>query len=269
MSLYYAVKHPKTRTHLFPILENAPPIPFPKRRLALILVLALQKPRSLLLQTPPQRCLSQLRALLGISIRLNSLNSRQNPLLLSINTRICIYTRPTLPGNDICLIRSPPNHACKVMMRETLGVVRMLLAVVADQIVRQLVAQGDPPVRHGFHQAFRLIHAAAVQLLEEAQVAEDAAVLVESDCTALLVCENVESRDGKVEDLRAVCEQAAEGLQRGVVVAEEGLGVGRVAGEVDSHAAVELADEFEVVAYAGVAVRGRFLDLVRLRAGEE
>lgn len=44
------------------------------------------------------------------------------------------------------------------MVREALGVVRMLRAVVADEIVRQLVTKCDPPVRHGFDQAFRAGH---------------------------------------------------------------------------------------------------------------
>lgn len=96
-------------------------------------------------------------------------------------------------------------------MRETLGVVRMLRPVVADQVVRQLVAERDPPVCHGFDQAFRGVHVVFVQLFEEAQVAEDAAVFVESDCAALLVGEDVEGGDGEVEDGGAVGEQDVEG----------------------------------------------------------
>lgn len=79
------------------------------------------------------------------------------------------------------------------MVGETLRVIRVLGSVVSDKIMGQFVAQGDPPVGHCFHQTFRRsFQAAAVQLLEVAQVAEDAAVAVERYRGALLVGEDVE-----------------------------------------------------------------------------
>lgn len=104
---------------------------------------------------------------------------------------IYLYTRPALSNSEIGLIGSPPNHAREIVVREALGVVRMLRAVVANEIMRQLVAKRDPPVRHGFDETFRAGHVPLVELLEEAQITEDASVLVERDGAALLVGEDV------------------------------------------------------------------------------
>jgi hypothetical protein len=190
----------------------------------------------------------------------------RKPVLSASDGVVGLRARPILPTSDIGLMRSPPNHSWEVMVRETLRIVRMLRPVVADEVVRQLVAERDPPVRHGLHQPIRTVHAAPVQLLKVSQVAEDAAVSVESDGGALLVRENVDCRYREVEDGRAAYEEGVERCDGALVVCVEGLGVGRVAGEEEFHSLVEVSDECKVVAWSAVAVRWRLFDLVRFWA---
>lgn len=74
-------------------------------------------------------------------------------LVLSIfNNIIHRQARPVLPSSHVGVVRGPPDHPWEIVVRETLRIVRVLRPVVADEIVRQLVAERDPPVRHGFHQ---------------------------------------------------------------------------------------------------------------------
>ena len=150
------------------------------------------------------------------------------------------------------------------MVREALGVVRMLRAVVADEIVRQLVAKRDPPVRHRFDQAFRAGHVPLMQLLEEAQVTEDAAVFVESDGTTLLVGKDVEGRNWQVKNGGAIREEDIEGSERSLVVSEEVLWVRGVAGKEELHALTNVANEREIMAGLAVAVRRGLFDLICL-----
>jgi hypothetical protein len=168
---------------------------------------------------------------------------------------VLLWTSTVLPSSDVGPVRSPPHHAREVLVRETLRIVRVLRPVVADEVVRQLVAEGDPPVRHGFHRAVGAVHAARVQLLEVSQVAEDASISVESDCGTLLVREDVDGRDWEVEDGGAVYEESGERCDGALVVCVEGLRVGRVAGQEEFHALVEIANECKIVARAAVAVR--------------
>ena len=126
--------------------------------------------------------------------------------------------------------------------------------MVTDKIVRQFVAKGDPPVRHGFYQSFWAAHVPFVQLLEKAQVTEDAAILIESDGATLLVGEDVESGDGQVEDRGAVCEQNVEGSKRGLVFSEKDLRVRGVARKEEFHALTDIASECEVMAWLAVTV---------------
>ena len=115
-------------------------------------------------------------------------------LVLSIfNNIIHRQARPVLPSSHVGVVRGPPDHPWEIVVRETLRIVRVLRPVVADKVVCQLMAERDPPVRHGLHQTIGTVHAASMQLLKVPEVAEDAAVLVESDGGTLLVGENVES----------------------------------------------------------------------------
>jgi hypothetical protein len=145
----------------------------------------------------------------------------------------------------------------------------MLRAVVADEIVRQLVAESDPPVRHGFDQAFWGIHVPFVQLLKEAQVAENASVLIESNCTALLVSEDIERGDWEVEDGSAVREQDVERGESSLMVSEEDLRIRGVAREEELHALADIANGCEIVTGFAVTVSWRLLDLVGLWSTEE
>jgi hypothetical protein len=145
----------------------------------------------------------------------------------------------------------------------------MLRAVVADEVVRQLVAESDPPVRHGFDQAFRAVHASLMQLLEKAQVAENASVLIESNRTTLLVSEDVERGDREVEDGSAVREQDIERSKSRLMVSQEDLRVRGVAREEELHALTNITNECKVVAGFAVAVCRRLLDLIGLWSAEE
>jgi hypothetical protein len=190
----------------------------------------------------------------------------RKPVLSASDGIVGLRARPVLPGSHISIAGCPPDHAREVVVRETLRVVRVLRPMVADEIVRQLVAERDPPVRHGFHQPVRTVHAASVQLLKVSQVAEDAAVSVESNGGALLVREDVDGRYREVEDGGAAYEEGVERCDGALVVCVEGLGVGRVAGEEEFHSLVEVSDECEVVAWFAVAVRRRLFDFVRFWA---
>lgn len=155
------------------------------------------------------------------------------------------------------------------MVREALSVVGVLRAVIADEVVCQLVAEGDPPVSHGFDQAFRSVHVALVQLLEEAQIAEDAAIAVESDGTACLIGKDVEGRDWQVEDRRTVDEEHVERCESGLVFFVEDVRVRRMTGKEELHALADFASECEVVTRFVVAVCWGLFDFLGFWAGEE
>lgn len=55
----------------------------------------------------------------------------------------------------------------------------MSRTVVTHEIVRELVTQGDEPVRHGFDFAVDRRHACSMELHEIPEIAEEAAVAVE------------------------------------------------------------------------------------------
>jgi hypothetical protein len=152
---------------------------------------------------------------------------------------------------------------------KALGVVRVLGAVVTDKVVRQFVAESDPPVRHGFDQAFRGIHVSFVQLLKEAQVAENASVLIESNRTALLVSEDVERGNWEVEDRGTVREQNVERSESRLMVSEEDLRVCGVTRKEELHALSNVTNECEVVAGFAVTVCRRLFDLIGLWSAEE
>jgi hypothetical protein len=145
----------------------------------------------------------------------------------------------------------------------------MLRTVVADKIVREFVAKCDPPVRHRFDQALWGIHVSFVELLEEAQITEDAAVFVESDGTALLVGEDVESGDWQVKDGGAVRKKDIEGSDSSLVLFEENLWVCRVTGKEKLHALTDVAMECEIMTRLAVAVCRRLLDFVCLWSTED
>lgn len=106
-------------------------------------------------------------------------------------------------------------------------------------------------------------------MLEEAQVTEDAAVLVESDGTALLVGEDVESRDWQVENGGAVCEQHVKGSERSLVVSEEVLGVRSVTGKEELHALTNVTNECKIMAGLAVTVCRGLLNLICLWSTED
>ncbi len=130
--------------------------------------------------------------------------------------------------------------------------------MVRDNVMRKLMRQHDKPVhqrlgacaaRHGPRYALgrrhdqlllllrllRLLlwllheHAAQVQLLEEAEVAEDAALAVEGNGRAAVVAEDVHAGGRQRVDARAVAQHAGEQLERGPLRGDKGV---RVAGEV-------------------------------------
>lgn len=155
------------------------------------------------------------------------------------------------------------------MRDETLRVIRVLRAVLLDQIVRQLVAERDPPVRAGLDAALGGAHLRQVQLREVAQVAEQGAVAVEGDGRPGLVVEDVDRMRGEVEDGGGVDEDQGE-LGEGVAVGLQEAGrVWVSAGQEEFDAVAELADEGEVVARFAVAVGGRLFDAVGLGRREE
>jgi hypothetical protein len=141
--------------------------------------------------------------------------------------------------------------------------------MVTDKIVRQFVAESDPPVRHGFDQAFRAVHISFMQLLKEAQVAENAAILIESNCSTLLIRKDIERRDWEVEDGGAVREQYVERCKSSLVVSEEDLRIRSVAREEKLHALTNISNEREIMAGFTVAVCRRLFDLVCLWSTEE
>ena len=200
--------------------------------------------------------------------RTPSIYTRKRSLLCASDI-VLFGTTTVLPSSDVGPVRSPPNHTREVLVRETLRVVRVLRPVVADEVVRQFVAERDPPVRHGLHRAIRAVHAASVQLLEIPQIAEDAAVPVESDGGTLLVREDVDGRDREVEDVGAVHKQGVERRDGALVVCVEGSRIGGVAGQEELHALVEVSHECEIVAGSAVAVRRRLLNFVRFWPREE
>jgi hypothetical protein len=141
--------------------------------------------------------------------------------------------------------------------------------MIADKIVRQLVTKSDPPVRHRLDQPFGGIHIPFMQLLKKAQITKNASILIESNCTALLVREDIERRDREVEDSGAVGEQNVERRESGLVVSEEDLRVRGVAGEEEFHALADIADESEIVAGFAVAVCRGLFDLVGFWTAEK
>ena len=124
---------------------------------------------------------------------------RKPALPCAFDIIIVLQTTTALPSSDVGPVRGPPNHAGEVLVRETLRIVRVLRPVVADEVVRQFVAERDPPVRHGLHRAVWAVHAASVQLLEIPQIAENAAIPIECNCGTLLVREYVQRRHREVE----------------------------------------------------------------------
>ena len=72
------------------------------------------------------------------------------------------------------------------MRNKLLSIITMLATMIADQVVRQLMTQRDPPIddRLCSSSLVSFLQAPQVQLCEEAVVAEDGAASVEGDGAA-------------------------------------------------------------------------------------
>jgi len=92
----------------------------------------------------------------------------------------------------------------------------MIGAVVGDEVMGQLVAEDDPPVDGGLGLLLGGVEAGEVELVEEAVVAEEAALAVEGDGGPGLVVEDVDAVSAEGEDVAAVEEDGGEGAQAGV-----------------------------------------------------
>ena len=83
------------------------------------------------------------------------------------------------------------------------------------QIVRQLMRNDNPPIARRLLPPLGIptLHLLLMQLREEAEVAEDAAVLVERDGGARFVVEDVHCLSRKGVDVTYVIEEDGEGVQ--------------------------------------------------------
>ncbi len=129
--------------------------------------------------------------------------------------------------------------------------------------MRQLMAQGNPPVNQGIRPA-PLLDLRQVQVLKVPITEEEAPLPVESDGASVVVIEDMQTAERQSEDVTAVDEDGREVVEGGGVGAHEGVFVGEVVGEEDLHAAAGGGVEGEVLAGSLVAVGVCFFDFVGL-----
>ena len=130
----------------------------------------------------------------------------------------------------------------------------------------QLVAEHDPPVHERLASLPGLVLAQALQmqLLEEAEVAEETTLPVEGDGTASLIVVDVQGTARQGEDLAAVDQQAGKDIQRRRVRRQKARPIRQRVGQEDLEPGSRVGDQGHVLARPLVAVGARLRDVGRV-----